>query len=245
MWKPNYKLGYAFGALYLAAFAAGAALYPLSWKLWLLAFGLHALIFSFGVSFGLHKSAAHGMARFDHPVVRVAALIGTFANVGSPVDFIITHRVHHRFADSPNDPQHSARLGWRLLFGFKTADGDPVTDLFEARAALKSKYFLWIHRYYYLILLAPPALAFALGGVPGLLFGALIPSGLSFFALGFLNYLGHSREGARNVTWLFPLLLGENWHGNHHGNPSLVNYRRKFHEIDVSALYFIFVRRTR
>jgi stearoyl-CoA desaturase (delta-9 desaturase) len=48
--------------------------------------------------------------------------------------------------------------------------------------------------------------------------------------LGYRNY--PTKDDSVNCPWLFPLLLGEAWHNNHHGDGRNPNYGRRWWELD-------------
>merc|ERR1711920_4565 len=41
---------------------------------------------------------------------------------------------------------------------------------------------------------------------------------------------------ARNNAWIFPLLLGENWHNNHHGAPMSASAWSRWYQIDLTYI---------
>ena len=54
------------------------------------------------------------------------------------------------------------------------------------------------------------------------------------------NFFGHmygyrnfaTKDDSRNNVLLFPFILGEAWHNNHHHNPQAASTKIKSHEID-------------
>jgi len=50
-------------------------------------------------------------------------------------------------------------------------------------------------------------------------------------ALGYKNY--NTKDNSINSPWLFPFILGEAWHNNHHGDAKNPNYGgRNWWELD-------------
>jgi fatty-acid desaturase len=47
---------------------------------------------------------------------------------------------------------------------------------------------------------------------------------------GYRNY--ETKDDSKNNKWLFPILLGEAWHNNHHKNPALATTKIKHYEYD-------------
>lgn len=252
MWARNYKLGYLFGIFYVLSTLVAIVYYRMSSD-WIYAYLIAIFINVFGVSFGLHRSVAHQLVSPTHVLVRFATLLGVWANVGSPIDFLISHNLHHSYSDSDQDPQNVKKWGWKLLFGFQDSAIETNLDvLVKLRPALSDKYFRFIHKYYYILLAIFFIVPFAFFGVRGFLFYGVIPSGFAFFSNGLLNWVGHcgassmgGQEQAQpqNSIWLFPLLLGESWHGTHHLYPKKTSYNqiKHFWELDPNALFFLFI----
>jgi stearoyl-CoA desaturase (delta-9 desaturase) len=46
-----------------------------------------------------------------------------------------------------------------------------------------------------------------------------------------------SRDHSQNVTWIWPIMLGENLHHNHHLQPALATNKRKGDDIDL--IYYL------
>mmetsp|Transcript_97363 Transcript_97363/g.247617 ORF Transcript_97363/g.247617 Transcript_97363/m.247617 type:complete len:355 (+) Transcript_97363:91-1155(+) len=50
---------------------------------------------------------------------------------------------------------------------------------------------------------------------------------------------------ARNVPWLWPALLGEAWHANHHADPGLVSMEGAWWEVDPQSILLVLLARCR
>ncbi|MGZ3693544.1 MAG: fatty acid desaturase [Bdellovibrionota bacterium] len=223
----------------------GTALY------WLAAYGMHFLIFTFGVGFGLHRGVAHQVPGPPATIRNFASLVGILANLGSPLNWITTHTQHHVYSDGSKDPSNPKILGWRVILGViqPLPKGDVVQALISSRYS-KEPFLLFLHRYYYPIQFFFLGALYLVAGVKGLLFLGLIPIGTSFFSLGLLSYFAHGSygycnfqrtENSRNIWWLWPLTFGENWHNNHHQNPQHQSSKKNFWEWDfISVYYFLF-----
>lgn len=252
--KPQVKYGFFWLLIYLGAFAYALSQDGIS--LWLLAsYFVHFFIFSFGVSFGLHRSLVHGQRDSELLIVKFASLIGLFANSGSPVTWLVTHSHHHKFSDTELDPQSASQIGPLLIIGaLRETDISKLGPTFFKTVFKKvstSWYYLFLHKYYYLVLLGFFLTLFCLGGRIGLLYFGLIPSGMSFLSLGFLNYFCHlgfgyqnhkTNNSSKNCVWLFFLLFGENWHNNHHFAPNSETLRERWWEVDLIYPYFFLTR---
>jgi fatty-acid desaturase len=206
---------------------AGLIMYPLpGWPIFLAALAL-AWLGGIGTTVCYHRAIAHRALRLN-PLVRcVLTFFAIFNGSGAPVSWTAHHRLHHASADTDDDissPRHGfwwAHLRWLWQVPRPSASRYcPDLDAFS--------YHVWT------IVQAP---ILALSFFFGWYFGAA-----AFFWLGairlvfalhgqcFVNSVCHTqpdaREGedsSRNVGWLtlVQLVLGENWHRNHHSRPGL------------------------
>jgi stearoyl-CoA desaturase (delta-9 desaturase) len=59
--------------------------------------------------------------------------------------------------------------------------------------------------------------------------------------LGYKNY--ETKDDGVNVTWLFPVILGEAWHNNHHGDAGNYNFGgRNWWEFDPTRVLINLIR---
>ena len=242
------------GPFCLAAFVVAlviAILQGPSWW-WALSYFCHFILFTFGVGFGLHRCVAHQAIDPPKWLLNTAALIGALAQVGSPVSWRTIHLLHHSHSDRERDPQSPARLGWKVIFGYTAPQtmGSIVNSLL-ATGALRDSFLIFLHKNYYLVTASYCLISYVLGGSTALIYIAILPMGLSFMSLGLLVYFAHGKYGyhnfntgdqSRNIWWLWPLTFGENWHNNHHHQPSNPHFRAKFFEIDVIYIYVGFTK---
>jgi stearoyl-CoA desaturase (delta-9 desaturase) len=201
-----------------------------------------------GITVGYHRLFTHRSFKTTRLVRAVLAVLGSMAVEGPVLEWVATHRKHHRFSDRPGDP-HSphvdctpglsgvlrglahAHFGWMLRGKERANPARYAKDLLADRdLRLISRTFpLWV--------LAGLALPFGLGvvltgslvgGVTGLLWGGAVRIFLLHHATFSINSLCHSfgrrpfdtRDQSRNLAWLAPLAFGEAWHNNHHAFPS-------------------------
>jgi len=71
-------------------------------------------------------------------------------------------------------------------------------------------------------------------------FGWVLPVCINQIVQDLWNYFSHvdvgyrnfeTKDNSRNVIWLWPLILGEAWHNNHHNRP-MYSTKIKFWEFD-------------
>lgn len=214
---------------------------------------IHFVILAFGLGFGYHRVIIHKSVNAFILPKRIAALVATLSNTGSAITWGSSHYLHHAQPDTENDPHSPHIYGYKVLLGFYNTDYimKNFKKIFPAiRHIAHDKFIVWTHNYYYLIILGFYSITFALGGFKGLLFFGLAPSGLSYLSILLINYFNHGSFGYRsfetkdfskNVWWLLPFVFGENWHNNHHQNPSAKTTKIRWWEFDpIGIICFVF-----
>ena len=167
---------------------------------------------------------------------------------GPVIEWVATHRKHHRFSDSVGDP-HSPHLdhapGWRgALRGLAHAHvgwifrgKDQANPARYAKDLLADGDMRFISRTFPLWVVVGLAVPFGLGvaltgsivgGLTGLLWGGAVRIFLLHHVTFSINSLCHyfgrrpfaTGDQSRNLAWLAPLAFGEAWHNNHHAFPT-------------------------
>jgi stearoyl-CoA desaturase (delta-9 desaturase) len=199
-----------------------------------------------GVAAGYHRLFSH-KAFEVHPLVRKVILwLGIMAGQGSPIFWIGIHRgYHHRYSDRLHDA-HSPQDGfWHsyILWMFKRNSTSlwglaprSIIDL------LKDPVMLFCHKNYIKILWCSH-LVIALIDINLWLYMIVLPAFLTlhifclqtsithYTNVGYKNY--PTKDNSTNIPWLFPFILGECWHNNHHGQIRNPNFGgRRWWELD-------------
>jgi stearoyl-CoA desaturase (delta-9 desaturase) len=167
---------------------------------------------------------------------------GAMSSQGSPISWVTIHRgYHHRYADTdrdPHSPEHGfwhSYIGW--MFKLRVGGMNPkyIPDL------LRDKDCLFFHKYYNEILFGSHLLLILIS-FDFWLYAVLLPVFITFHSysintsvnhytkFGYKNY--ETKDNGLNVVWLFPLLLGEAWHNNHHGNTKSATFGKNKWELD-------------
>lgn len=248
MFRPRVEWNPYFSGIYFLSFVAGFAFYGLD-SAWLWAYGIHFFIFTFGIGFGFHRLIIHRTIQTFTPIKRLALIVGTLANTGSAITWGTSHYLHHMAPDTEVDPHTPKFYGFRLLLGFYNTD-EILKNYKKIFSALKhiagDRFVVKAHNYYYLIVGSYYLLTFLVGGLKGLLFFGLIPTGLSYYGIIFVNFMNHghigyrnfeTKDDSRNVWFLWFLVFGENWHNNHHYLPNARTTQVKWWEFDPIVIY--------
>jgi stearoyl-CoA desaturase (delta-9 desaturase) len=205
-----------------------------------------------GITVGFHRLFTHRSFKTRPSIRAVFALLGSAAVEGPVIEWVSTHRKHHRFSDRTGDP-HSPHadhgVGWRgalrglfhahvgwMFRGVDRASAERYAkDLLadSAISAINRTFPLWV-----LVGLAFPfglgvALSGSLfGGLTGLLWGGAVRILFLHHATFSINSLCHffgrrrfvTGDQSCNLAWLALPTFGEAWHNNHHAFPTSAHH---------------------
>jgi len=193
-----------------------------------------------GVSAGYHRLFCHRGFEVSTITKRLLLWFAIIAGQGSPVYWIGIHRgYHHRYSDTDKDA-HSPRHGfWHSyilwMFKMKTMSIRSVADL------LKDNDMVFAHRHYIKIFwvshLAVALINFELWlYMMGFASFITLHSFLLQTSVTHLRWAGYKnyqlKDNSVNVPWLFPFILGEAWHNNHHADSKNPSHSCKWWELD-------------
>src|SRR2546423_14048354 len=84
-------------AIFLALFHLGAiaALFMFSWQALAVSVGLWWVSGSLGIGMGFHRLLTHRGYKTPKAVEDFLTLCGTLALEGGPINWVVTHRIHH------------------------------------------------------------------------------------------------------------------------------------------------------
>jgi len=195
-----------------------------------------------GIWITLHRYYSHKAFEFRHPLLKwTFTALSILAGRGSPLGWVYIHRQHHAYSDNEGDPHSPKNTGYKL-FGFShMKKQEDKMKIFLVKELMTPEQ-LFIHKWYMLFLVSFVAVL-ALINIEILYFGWIVPVFLIGLSQYNFNYFGHlhgyrnfdTADNSRNNTWLFPAILGEAWHNNHHGNPALITTQVHWWEIDPAA----------
>jgi stearoyl-CoA desaturase (delta-9 desaturase) len=202
-----------------------------------------------GITMGYHRMYAHGSWKGALPI-RVMMLIGgAGAMVGSVVTWAASHRYHHKFENTDQDPINIRRGFWyshilhAMQRGPKDGDLDIVKDL------LRDPLCRWQHRYYWLIVACfNLGVPFLLGLASGQMLGMFLFAGLArmvilHHGISTINSIAHTWGSqpwdAKTTARDNPLLglaivgMGENYHNFHHAFPHDYRLGVRWYDVDL------------
>jgi stearoyl-CoA desaturase (delta-9 desaturase) len=248
-----------------------AALVLAGWLAWggalrwqdLLVLGITYTLTGLGITVGYHRLFTHRSFKTTRPIRALLAVLGSMAVEGPLIEWVATHRKHHRFSDHPGDP-HSPHVekspGWRGALrglghahvGWMFRGGDMANPARYAKDLLADRDLRFISRTFPLWVLAGLSIPFGLGvaltgsvvgGLTGLLWGGAVRVFLLHHATFSINSLCHyygrrpftTGDQSRNLAWLAPLSFGEAWHNNHHAFPTSARHGLGRLQLDPGA----------
>lgn len=204
-----------------------------------------------GITLGWHRLLTH--RAFDCPRwLRVTlTALGCLTLQHGPIEWVGTHRLHHKHTDHDNDP-HSPKHGFlwsHMRWTFLKTEPDPRP---YARDLQRDPMIRWLDRYYWavptllglLLLVVGEMIATGLG-VSWVVWGIAIRTVLVFHAIWFVNSAAHTwgyknfpdaKDDSRNNWWVALIAFGEGWHNNHHAEPRCAAHGRRWFEFDPTYL---------
>jgi fatty-acid desaturase len=216
--------------------------YYASWPWIVLSILFYIIYAGAGVGLGFHRVLSHSSFKVNSIIRKILLVIGSFANVGSPITWVAVHRAHHRYCDTEKDP-HSPKFMsfWYMMFGtmYSKVNIKFSIDL------MRDPFCQFLHTYYYLLQVPWILFLFLIGGIPAVLACHIIPGGMTWLAGSLVNYLNHvkgyvdneTKDLSKNNLITGFLVMGEGWHNNHHFRPTSATTKGNWWEFDL--IYWI------
>ncbi|HEY9524302.1 MAG TPA: fatty acid desaturase [Thermopolyspora sp.] len=247
-------------------FLALLATVPMAWGRFLgwsdVVIGLFFYNFAgLGVTVGFHRYFTHGSFKANRGLKIVLAIAGSLSLEMGVIDWVATHRRHHKYSDKEGDPHSPWRFGndWKaltkgLLFahvGWLFSSERTNRERY-ARDLLNDKDVKRIHDLFptmVAISLILPAVIGGLvtwsitGALTAFFWASLVRIGLLHHVTWSINSVCHVfgeehfevRDKSRNVWWLAIPSFGESWHNLHHCDPTCARHGALKGQIDPSA----------
>ena len=236
---------FTFNLLTFSTLIAGGFFVTLSWSYLGIAFFMYWLTVACGISMCYHRLLTHKSYKIPKWLERILATFGAISGTGGPIQWVMTHRDHHRYADRTGDPHPPTDIP-KTVFGFYPR----VSDYVSKRLATDPYYVAW-HRYYFAFLAAWAIAVLLIFGFQSFYFIYIMPVAGAIIISNSQNYWGHVPSKiapflsyrSYNVTdnshnnWIMAILgFGEGYHNNHHRYPGSARFGLEKHEFDLSYL---------
>ncbi len=196
-----------------------------------------------GISMMLHRYYSHKAFELNLVFKWIFTLFAVLAGRGSPLGWVYIHRIHHTTSDTEKDP-HSPHYSNFKFIGFRpNYDNSKQINYFIVKELLTPAH-INIDKYYMLIIFLFVMLL------------AVIDYNLVFYAWALpvflvsvsqvcFNYFCHmkgyrnfdTKDYSTNNIYLWPFILGDAWHNNHHAQAQNISSKVKWWEFDPLALF--------
>ncbi len=196
----------------------------------------------FFITGGYHRYFSHRSYKTSRVFQFVLAFGGGTAVQKGPLWWAGHHRLHHRFADTVDDP-HTPRKGfWWSHAGWILCDETSAVPDGAMKDFQRYPELVFLTRHDWI---APWTLGvgcFLIAGLPGLLIGFLLSTVALWHSTFLINSLAHvfgsrrfvTEDTSRNNGALAILTMGEGWHNNHHKAAYVCRQGLRWWEIDAT-----------
>ena len=107
---------------------------------------------------------------------------------------------------------------------------------------MRSKFHVWLTKWYWVPFAAMGVILFALGGLPFLLWAGFVRTVVAWHSTWLVNSATHlwgsrrfnTTDDSRNSWWVALLSFGEGWHNNHHAHPVSARHGLAWYEFDFN-----------
>jgi stearoyl-CoA desaturase (delta-9 desaturase) len=237
-----------FTLLFVLLFHIGAvaALFFFSWSALAVALLLWFVAINLGICVGYHRLLTHRGYQTPKPLARFLAVCGTLALEGSPIYWVVNHRIHHQLTDRHGDPHTPKDGGWWSHAGWvihgEGLSAQPELIRKYAPDLLSDPFLVQLSKYHWVPLAISAILLYVIGGLPWLLWGVFLRVTLGLHSVWFVNSATHiwgsrrftTKDESRNLWWVALLTGGEGWHNNHHAYPVSARHGFAWYEFDLN-----------
>ena len=242
-------------AVFMALFHVGAvgALFMFKWQALVVTLLLWWVSASLGVGMGWHRLLTHRGYKTPKLVEYFLTVCGTLALEGGPIQWVVTHRIHHAHTDRAGDPHTPRDGGWWAHMGWiLTGTAQQYNRKMIARYApdlVQDRFHVWLNRLYWLPLVVLGLALLALGGWSYLMWAIFFRVTFNLHATWLVNSATHmwgtrrfkTRDDSTNNWWVALLTFGEGWHNNHHAHPTSARHGLTWYELDITWLQIRFL----
>lgn len=211
-------------------------------------------LFFFGVILVYHRHLCHCAYRINRFPRFFLLFLTSMALQGPPRWWATTHLIHHKTCDKMEDP-HSPLRGKTYSFLLWLVDKRNYDINWDFKNSYITIYkrtqnieYDWLEIYYmHTVSTVAFILYYSFGTTPLIVWfsGSCIGRINVSLVNTFCHEAGKKEDGnckATNNVYMWPILLGANWHKNHHDQPNLVNLQKKWYQVDVHFLVYTIFR---
>jgi stearoyl-CoA desaturase (Delta-9 desaturase) len=220
------------------------------------------VVTTLGITVGFHRLFTHRSFETGAGMKIILGAVGSMAVQGPILQWVATHRMHHRHSDRDGDPHsptgqgsgriarlrgfYHAHIGWFFAPAPVEMRGyvpDLLADPVVRRVS--GLFGVWVILGLVIPMLVAAAFTGTWGGaLLGLLWGGVLRVLLVQHITWSVNSVCHlwgsrpyrSHDHSRNNVVFGVLAFGEGWHNNHHAFPTSARHGLRWWQLDVSFL---------
>ncbi len=224
------------------------ALFMFSWKNLAAFLIMNWIVISFGIGLGYHRLLTHRSFKAPKWLEYTLTIFGAMALQDDAPRWVATHRIHHQFVETDEDP-HSTRPGfWWAHIGWlmrgQANDRDEAMIKKYVPDLMKDKFHATFAKYYYVPLIVSGFILFAIGGWSMVLWGVFARVVFGWHSTWLVNSATHfwgtrrfeTKDDSTNHWFVALLTFGEGWHNNHHAQPASARHGLRWYEFDMNWL---------
>lgn len=230
-----------------------AAFFFFSWQNFLIMLIGNWVVGSLGIGLGYHRLLTHRSFKTAKWLEYLLTVFGSMAIQDDAPKWVATHRIHHQFTETENDPHSTlpgflwAHINW-ILYG-TAQDHDTATLQKYVPDLMRDKFHVALARFYYLPTIISAIILFAVGGWSMVLWGVFARVVFGWHSTWLVNSATHywgsrrfeTKDDSTNNWFVALLTFGEGWHNNHHAYPSSARHGLKWYELDLNWLTIKFL----
>ena len=205
-----------------------------------------------GVTLGYHRLLSHRAFKTSKWLERFFATCGALSAEFGPIEWVGTHRQHHKFSDTELDPHNIHKGFWWSHFGWMMVKVPAIKEVPKYTVDMQTDpYYRWLHRYYLWLQLPLGLLLYSLGGWAFVLWGIPLRLAIVYHATWTVNSVTHTwgtqpfdtEDKSSNNKWVAAFTFGEGWHNNHHKFQSSAKHGILPGQIDLTWYHILLLKK--
>jgi stearoyl-CoA desaturase (delta-9 desaturase) len=183
-----------------------------------------------------HRVSSHKNS-INSVIEKVLILLSWLGATSSALAWSGSHRKHHRFSDTLQDPHSPIIMGkFRAYWQLSNNDSDIIRYVPDL---LKKPWYVFQHKHYFIVLHAIHIVGLLLLPLHIYWMLLIVPAFLMWFSGSMVNCFCHDNTGPTNSLLFSILMVGEGMHKNHHEAPSSPNFG---HSTDMGYQLYKFIK---
>ena len=220
----------------------------ISWQYVFLSMFMFYVYSVLGISMMLHRYYSHKSFKLNLFFKWFFTVFAVLAGRGSPLGWVYIHRIHHGTSDTEKDP-HSPHYNTFKFIGFKPIQENTKINHFIVKELLTAAH-IKIDKYYLLLILSFLVLL-SIINFNLIFYMWAIPVFVVSVTQTMFNYFAHMKgyrnfettDRSTNNLYLWPFILGDAWHNNHHANAQNISTKVLKYEYDPISVLINFIKR--